>query len=288
MNHPLGKNSGNNGQNHTDILCPAEAVIQDIIVENSTIKTFIVEILDGATASSFTYLPGQFVMVSVPHQGEAPISISSHLTTPGLMHLSIRKAGRLTSAIHEMKKGDHIGIRGPYGRPFPMDELQGRNILLVAGGIGLAPLRSVIEHCLHNKEKYGTITLLYGSRAPSDIAFKADLEKWAKSGVDVRLTVDVAEPGWKGNVGLVTKLLDDVQLDKDSHSALLCGPPIMIDVVTGILQSKGLPPSQIITTLERNMKCGVGLCGHCHMNGILICRKGPVFSVEQLNLMRTF
>ncbi|NPA94882.1 MAG: oxidoreductase [Thermodesulfobacteria bacterium] len=288
MNHLFEKNNNSNGQNHVDILCPAEAVIKDIITENSTIKTFVVEILDEELAGTFTYLPGQFVMVSVPHKGEAPISISSHLTTPGLMHLSIRKAGRLTSALHQMKEGDHVGIRGPYGRPFPMQELQGRDILLVAGGIGLAPLRSVIEFCLHSPEQFGSITLLYGSRAPSDIAFRADLDRWAAEGVDVRLTVDVAEPGWKGHVGLVTKLLEDVQIGGNSHSALLCGPPIMIDVVTKMLQDKGLSPDQIITTLERNMKCGVGLCGHCYMNGVYICKHGPVFTVSQLNDMRIF
>ena len=269
--------------NNSDILLPVEAVIKDIIVENSTIKTFVVEITDKSIANTFKYLPGQFVMVSVAHQGEAPISISSHLVTPGVMHLSIRRAGRLTSSIHEMKAGEYIGIRGPYGRPFPMEALSGRNLLIVAGGIGLAPLRSVIGYCLESGlEKYPSITLLYGSRSPSDIAFKADLERWKKAGVDVRLTVDVSEPGWDGRVGLVTELLHEVSLDPGSSSGLLCGPPIMIDVVSSMLKEKGFSPEQIITTLERNMKCGVGLCGHCHMDGVLICRKGPVFSIAEL------
>ncbi len=273
-----------------EILCPAEAVIREIIEENSTIKTFVVEMSDPEYAKSFHYMPGQFVMVSVPHQGEAPISISSSPTSSSSsFHLSVRKAGKLTSRMHEMRVGDFLGIRGPYGRPFPMDELKGQHLLVIAGGIGLAPMRSVINYCVDNRSHYGSLTLFYGSRSPSDIAFKKDLAKWEKDPfVDVRLSVDVAEPGWNGHVGLVTSLLEDVEIDGKNHSALLCGPPVMIDAVAKLLQKKGLSPENIITTLERNMKCGVGLCGHCYMNGVYICKKGPVFTMEQLNQMRSF
>ncbi len=270
--------------NNSDMLCPSEAIIKDIIDENSTIKTFVVELTEPKQAKAFSYMPGQFVMVSVAHQGEAPISISSSPTQSGPFHLSIRKAGRLTSVMHNMAVGDFIGIRGPYGRSFPMKELENRDLLIVAGGIGLAPMRSVINYCVDNSSRYNSLTLLYGSRTPSDIAFKKDLAKWEKHPlVDVRLTVDMAEPGWNGNVGLVTSLLEDVEIDNKTHSALLCGPPIMIDAVSQILQNKGLEPKNIITTLERNMKCGIGLCGHCYMNGVYICKKGPVFTLEQLN-----
>ena len=270
--------------NNSDMLCPSEAIIKDIIDENSTIKTFVVELTEPEQAKAFSYMPGQFVMVSIAHQGEAPISISSSPTQSGPFHLSIRKAGRLTSVMHNMAVGDFIGIRGPYGRSFPMKELENRDLLIVAGGIGLAPMRSVINYCVDNSSRYNSLTLLYGSRTPSDIAFKKDLAKWEKHPlVDVRLTVDMAEPGWNGNVGLVTSLLEDVEIDNKTHSALLCGPPIMIDAVSQILQNKGLEPKNIITTLERNMKCGIGLCGHCYMNGVYICKKGPVFTLEQLN-----
>ena len=266
-----------------NVFLPHEAVIKDIIEENSTIKTYIVEFTDREFNSGFTYMPGQFVMLSVPDQGEAPISISSPPTRPGAIHLSVRKAGRLTSALHDMTAGQYIGIRGPYGRPFPMQELQGRDLLFVAGGIGLAPLRSVISFCLDSQGDYGAITLLYGSRTPLDIAFQADIDSWqASSSVDLRLSVDVAEPGWDGHVGLVTTLLDDIHINGENTSALLCGPPVMIDVVTEKLEVMGLSPENIITTMERNMKCGVGLCGHCHMEGVLVCKDGPVFSAAEL------
>ncbi len=266
-----------------NVFLPHEAVIKEIVEENSSIKTYVIEFTDSEVNSGFSYLPGQFVMLSVPGQGEAPISISSTPTRPGSIHLSVRKAGRLTSALHEMKTGQYLGIRGPYGRPFPMDDLKGRDLLFVAGGIGLAPLRSVISYCLDRAGQYGSITLLYGSRTPSDIAFRADLEEWGRSdSVDVHLTVDVAEAGWDGNVGLVTTLLDQVQLKGDGTSALLCGPPVMIDAVIERLLDAGLSSDAIITTMERNMKCGVGLCGHCHMGSVLVCKHGPVFSVAEL------
>ena len=284
MNQPQHIKNNHYTPNNGDMLLPSEATIKDIIIENSTIKTFVIGLTDPQHAQSFSYMPGHFVMVSVPHQGEAPISISSSPTQQGPFHLSIRRAGRLTSAIHNMTKGDFLGIRGPYGHPFPMKALENRDLLIVAGGIGLAPMRSVINYCVDNASQYNSLTLLYGSRSPSDIAFKADLEQWERHPlVDVRLTVDVAEPGWNGHVGLVTSLLEDIEINNQSHSALLCGPPIMIDAVSQMLQDKGLEPENIITTLERNMKCGIGLCGHCYMNGIYICKHGPVFTMSQLN-----
>ena len=266
-----------------NIFQPYEARIEDIVDENSNIKTYMLKFSDKKLLNDFSYVPGQFVMLSVPGCGEAPISISSSPTMSGVIHLSVRKAGRLTSALHDMKAGDCVGIRGPYGRPFPMDELKGKDLLFVAGGIGLAPLRSVISFCLDRKGEYGRITLLYGSRTPSDMAFGADIARWSESGdVDVRLTVDVAESGWSGKVGLVTNLIDDIEMDVAGCSALLCGPPLMIDAVTDRLLEAGLAPGSIITTMERNMKCGVGLCGHCHMGNVLVCREGPVFTVEEL------
>ncbi len=277
MTEPRLLNSGEN------VFLPHEAVIKEIIEENSSIKTYVLEFTDRELNSAFSYMPGQFVMLSVPGQGEAPISISSTPTRPGIIHLSVRKAGRLTAALHEMETGQYLGIRGPYGRPFPMDDLKGKDLLFVAGGIGLAPLRSVISFCLDKAGQYGSITLLYGSRTPSDIAFRSDLEEWcASDAVDVHLTVDVAEAGWGSNVGLVTTLLDQVPLKVDGTSALLCGPPVMIDAVIERLLDAGLSSDAIITTMERNMKCGVGLCGHCHMGSVLVCKHGPVFSVAEL------
>jgi NAD(P)H-flavin reductase len=164
-----------------------------------------------------------------------------------------------------------------------MEELCGKDLLFVAGGIGLAPLRSVINFCLDRKGEYGSITLLYGSRSPSDIAFRADLDAWSAAGsVNLRLTVDVPEPGWNNGVGLVTTLLDNLEVNIPETRALLCGPPVMIDAVTENLIGMGFMPEGIITTMERNMKCGIGLCGHCHMGGALVCKDGPVFTVAEL------
>jgi len=266
-----------------DIYLPRQAKIDRIVRENSQIKTFILSFSDAEYNAAFRYRPGQFMMVSLPHCGEAPISFASSPTRPGHIELSVRKAGKLTSALHGMQAGAHLGLRGPYGRPFPVNELAGRDLLFVAGGIGLAPLRSVINACLDERDNYGKITVLYGSRTPSDIAFSTDLAIWQKSrGFDCRLTVDAAEPGWNGAVGVVTTLLAETAISQEKTTALVCGPPMMIRAVLGLISEKGLPDAQILTTMERHMKCGVGICRHCHMDNKLVCIDGPVFSLAEL------
>ncbi|MBU3936917.1 MAG: FAD/NAD(P)-binding protein, partial [Proteobacteria bacterium] len=191
-------------------------------------------------------------------------------------------AGKLTNGMHKLQVGDTIGLRGPYGRPFPMRQLTDRDLLFVAGGIGLAPLRAVINNCLDQRDQFGAITVLYGSRTPSDIAFQDDLTLWKKQGVDCRLTVDVAEAGWDGAVGLVTSLMDDLTTEPSQSTSLICGPPLMFRAVLGRLTSIGFVDEHILTTMERHMKCGVGICRHCHMDGKLACVDGPVFSLAEL------
>jgi NAD(P)H-flavin reductase len=184
--------------------------------------------------------------------------------------------------MHALREGDQIGLRGPYGRPFVMEALQGHDLLFVAGGIGLAPLRSVINGCL-DTAGHGKITILYGSRVPSDIAFRADIDTWHNHpAVDCRLTVDVAEPGWDGPVGLVTGLLEQLTVNPATSTALVCGPPVMIGAVLNALGAMGFADEDILTTMERHMKCGIGVCRHCHMGSKLICVDGPVFSLAQL------
>lgn len=269
-----------------NVFQPLPAVVHEVIVENSQIRTFVLAFADEEVNRACTYRPGQFMMVSIPHHGEAPISVSSSPTRPGTIHLSVRRAGRLTAAMHELAEGSVIGLRGPYGRPFPLEQLQGRDLLFVAGGIGLAPLRSVITCCLDQPGKYGAITVLYGSRHPGDIAFRQDIAAWQQTpGVSCRLTVDQTAPGWEGHVGLVTTLLDGLSVDPARTSALLCGPPVMIRFVLAQLGRMGFADQDIITTMERYMKCGVGLCGHCHMDDKLVCVDGPVFSLAQLRTM---
>ncbi len=265
---------------------PARAIIREIIRENDQISTFRLELIDKT--KPFSFLPGQFLMVSVPHCGEAAISISSSPDTLPLIDLSIRRAGELTSVIHSMEKGARLGLRGPFGKAFPVETFSGRNLLFVAGGIGLAPLKSVIDHCLFQSglddDAVSGIRLLYGSRSPSDIAFARTIELWREQGIDVRLTVDEKDEHWTGHVGLVTELLEDITLDTNSIS-LVCGPPVMIRFVIAKLTESGCDDTNIFTTLERHMKCGMGLCGHCHLDGKLVCLDGPVFSVNELNTM---
>jgi NAD(P)H-flavin reductase len=268
-----------------NLYLPYTAEILSVIVENSQIKTFILAFVDQEFNRAFSYEPGQFLMLSVPHCGEAPISISSTPSQPGTIQLSIRAAGKLTRAMHQLEAGDTVGLRGPYGRPFPMSDLVGHDLLFVAGGIGLAPLRSVISTCLIDKRFVDNrLTILYGSRAPSDLAFKADLEAWQKMPmVACHLTVDLAEPGWSGELGLVTSLLDRVEQDPARSKALICGPPPMIKPIIAKLKGRGYHNKNILTTLERYMKCGVGLCRHCHMGETLVCKDGPVFTWEELH-----
>lgn len=265
------------------VYLPKSARIQAIIEENSQIKTFELAFTDAKHNESFTYQPGQFMMVSVPHCGEAPISFTSSPTRPGTIHLSVRRAGKLTGTMHGMPKGAIVGLRGPYGRPFPVDYLRGKDLLFVAGGIGLAPLRSVINGCMDKRSDFGKITILYGSRTPSDIAFQADIEEWRQQpNVACLLTVDEAEAGWDGSVGVVTTLLEQIDMDAKSGVALVCGPPMMIRFVLADLSKMGFADENIITTMERHMKCGVGVCRHCHMDSKLVCADGPVFTRAEL------
>ena len=267
---------------------PRRAIIKNIIEQNELVKTFAIVFDDAIYNSKFTYLPGQFMMLSMPHCGEAPFSFSSSPSLSSSFSLSIRKAGKLTSAVFELQSGDMIGVRGPYGRPFPMEELDGQNLLFVAGGIGMAPLRSVIEFCVDNRQDYGEITVLYGCKAPSEFCFQNDLEGWAEKGlIKMKYTVDKACEEWNGCVGLVTGLLDEVRISGTNTKALVCGPGVMIRFVVERLLQSGLQGSDIITTLERHMKCGIGICGHCHFESKMICTDGPVFKVSQLPGLET-
>ncbi|MDF1613942.1 FAD/NAD(P)-binding protein [Desulfurivibrio dismutans] len=274
-----------------DPYLPVRARISRIIEENPRIRTLVLEPLEELPAAngarstagrSSAYQPGQFVMVSVPHCGEAPISLASSPHEPEL-RLSVLKVGLLTEALHRLPVGAEVGLRGPYGRPFPLADLHGRRLLFIAGGIGLAPLRSVLESCLAEPEKFGPLTLLYGSRTPADLAFGEDLARWQQSGrVDCRLTVDQGAPGWTGAVGLVTELLAELEPAPEQTSVLICGPPPMIRAVCRQTAATGIAPEQIITTLERQMKCGLGLCRHCHLDHHLVCVDGPVYTLAQL------
>ncbi len=265
-----------------NLYLPRQARVEKIVQQNSLVRTFDLAFIDPILETDFSYQPGQFMMLSVPHCGEAPFSFSSAPTRGNGFSLSIRKVGRLTTALQEIRVGDTVAVRGPFGRPFPLEELAGRDLLFVAGGIGMAPLRSVIEFCIDRRGDFGDITVLYGCRTPEDICFQEDFRHWSGAGLlTALLTVDAPFPGWQGQVGLVTDLLVPAVVGRNT-TALVCGPGIMIRFVVEKLRSLGLADGDILTTLERHMKCGVGICGHCHCDDKMICTDGPVFHVSEL------
>lgn len=221
--------------------------------------------------------------ISVLGVGEAPISITSSPSQQGFLELSIKRVGKLTEVIHQLKPGDEVGIRGPYGNGFPADELKGFDLLFVAGGIGLAPLRSLINWVMDNRQDYGKVKILYGARTPGDIVFTRELTRWAgEPDTEVLYTVDRGDPQWQGNVGLVTQLLHRIELTPATYTAFICGPPVMIPFVIKDLLALGFKEENIISTLENYMKCGIGKCGHCLLGGKYICMEGPVFRYNEM------
>ncbi|MEJ2738230.1 MAG: 4Fe-4S dicluster domain-containing protein [Dehalococcoidia bacterium] len=231
--------------------------------------------------------PGQFVEVSIMGIGEAPISISSSPTRGKTFQLAVRNVGDVTSALHDLKEGATVGIRGPYGNGFPMDMLGGKDILFIAGGIGLFPLRSLIQYVIDRRDSYGKVTVLYGARSRENRLFTDELSEWDKNpDIEFYETVDVGDDKWKGHVGVITTLIPQVEIDADKTVAIIVGPPVFYRFVIGELKRKGLADEDIVLSLERRMKCGVGKCGHCQINGIYVCHDGPVFTLAQLRNLR--
>ncbi|MCG2758149.1 MAG: FAD/NAD(P)-binding protein [Desulfobacteraceae bacterium] len=266
-----------------NIYLPHTAFIKRIEEETGDIKTFTLCFKEEELRNKFTFRPGQFVLVSVFNCGEAPFSISSSPEVAGELQLSIKKAGLLTGEIHRCKEGDEICMRGPYGNGFPLDSLYGRNILFVGGGIGLAPLRSLIQYVFAKRSDFGRITVLYGARTPEDIVFKEDLKNWGKeNNADVLVTVDRGDTEWKGNTGPVTNLWEKIEISPLNTKTIICGPPVMIPYVVFDLLKMGFAEEDIISTLERNMKCGVGKCSHCTLGSKFTCIDGPVFTYNEM------
>jgi len=266
---------------------PRAAVIDEVKELTYDTKLYRVkfEPSDNNGSSETDYKPGQFVQLSILGAGEAPISICSSPTRKGSLELCVRKAGLVTGALSRLKKGGEIGIRGPYGNSFPIEELKGQDLLFVGGGIGLAPLRSVIKYVLDNRKSYGDIIILYGARTSEDIVFADELENWGRHpGVKLFTTIDKSQPGWTGHVGVVTTLLDNVR-HATGYKAFVCGPSIMIHFTIKGLLDLGWADVDIITTLERHMKCGVGKCGHCYIGTRYVCTDGPVFTYADINKM---
>lgn len=260
-----------------------QAKIEKITLETEDIKTFDISFLDDKLKENFSYIPGQFVMFSVFGVGEAPFCISSSPTVKGYFQCSIKKMGKVTQEIHKLEAGDIVGIRGPYGNGFPVAELKGKNLLFVAGGIGLAPLRSLINYTLSNRKDYQKISIFNGARTSKDLVYKNEYRNWEKSpDTKLYLTVDCQEENWACMVGVVPKIIEQINPSCENALAVVCGPPIMIRFTIPVLSKLGFCEEAIITTLERQMQCGIGKCGHCMIGGVYVCKDGPVFTYAQI------
>jgi len=262
---------------------PYSAVIESIQQESFDTKTYTVVFENGNHAGSFIYKPGQFVEMSLLGIGEAPISITSSPSHQGFLEFTIRAVGKLTKAIHNLKPGDRVYLRGPYGNSFPFEDVKGRDLAFIAGGIGLPPLRSLINLVFDNREDFGKVKILYGARTPDELCFKEELKTWQGiNGTEVLLTVDTPDETWAGNTGVVTELWEKACISPSNCVAFVCGPPVMIRFVIEKLIRTGFNNKNIYVTLERYMKCGIGKCGHCNIGRKFVCVDGPVFSYEQL------
>ncbi len=262
---------------------PELATVIKIIDETPNIKTYQVIFNDPEKMKSFSFEPGQVGQLYVFGVGEATFVINSPPTRMDYLQFSVMKAGEVTSAIHELREGDQVGIRAPLGNSFPYEGMKGKKILFIGGGIGLAPLRTLILFMLDNRSDYGDITIIYGARTPLDLCYKYELTEWeARSDVDLILTVDNEYPGWNKRIGFVPTVLNEVAPSPDNTVAITCGPPIMIKFVLQNLAKLNFRDDHVVTTLEARMKCGIGICGRCNIGSKYICKDGPVFSLDQL------
>jgi NAD(P)H-flavin reductase len=248
---------------------------------------FTLRFVAAERAEAFRHRPGQFLMLSVPGAGEAPISISSSPTRSGVVELCVRRVGRVTGALYRLRTNDVVGIRGPYGNGFPVEQIEGSDLLLAAGGLGMAPLRSLLWYALDHRDRFGRITLMYGSRAPRDMLFRDELVSLAdRADLDCLLTVDADPAGaWKHRIGLLPALFDHATLDPSRTFAAVCGPPVVFRLLLERLLRLGFSKDRILMSLERRMKCGVGKCGHCSVGYKYTCLNGPIFTYwDAINL----
>lgn len=244
--------------------------------------TITLELSPMTGSNPFPFSPGQFNMLYCFGVGEVPISISGDPAEPEILKHTIRMAGAVTKALFQLKSKSFLGVRGPFGNPWPLDQAKGNDVVIMAGGIGLAPLRPLIYSILAQRESFGRVYLLYGSKNHQEILYQKELKKWrARFDMDVEISVDTAKGMWKGNVGVVTTLLSGIKLDPKKTVSMLCGPEIMMRFATRELQQKGLERSSIFISMERNMKCGIGLCGHCQYGPFFVCQDGPVINLEK-------
>jgi len=259
---------------------PVRAVLEKVIDETSNIKTFCLR-----PEEPFPFATGQFIELAVPGLGEAPFTPSSSPAVADSMEVTVMKAGAVTSRLHELAPGADLGLRGPLGKGYPLDDFAGKPLLILGGGVGFAPLRSLIYALLHEKERFPRIVICYGARTPGDLVYRRMYDEWkGLDGVEFHVTVDREAAGWTGNVGVVTTLLDrpEVRLEVNKTPAIVCGPPIMMKFGTMKLLELGFKPEAIYLSMEKNMSCGVGKCGHCRLGPYFVCKDGPVLTYAQV------
>ena len=264
------------------LLEPYWTDVVDVQPEVQSLATVWLRFQDPAVQKAYSFAPGQFNMLYLPGYGEAAISISSDAVQKDRIGHTVRFVGNVTNAVSRLKAGDVVGLRGPFGTHWPIEQLEGKDILLAAGGIGLPPLRPVLHHILRNRAKYGKVILLHGARTPADLLYTSQFEEWRKADIDVQITVDRADDTWKGTVGVVPSLFYRFRLDGPKTAVMTCGPEIMIRFVVYEALARRIPMDRIYVSLERNMKCGQGSCGHCQLGPYFICKDGPVFPYSAL------
>jgi NAD(P)H-flavin reductase len=261
---------------------PRPVAINQIVPEAPNVATYHLRYADATRTGDYAFAPGQFNMLYVPGCGESAISMSGTAPGSGAFVHTVRRAGQVTSALARMSVGDQLAVRGPYGRPWPLARCQGQDVILLAGGIGLPPLRPAIYEILARRGNFGRVVVLYGARTAADLLFQKEFDAWRAGGIEVQTTVDRATAGWNGNVGVVPLLFQRWQLARPQQTVVLaCGPDVMMRYAALEALQRRIPAPQIHVSLERHMQCAVGLCGHCQLGPALVCRDGPVFSWDQ-------
>ena len=267
-------------------LLPHLATLQDVIDLTPDVRLFKIELNDPAVRESFDYQPGQFIFVSAFGTGESPFGLASVAYRKDSLEVAVRKVGTVTGSLHELEAGATVGVRGPFGNHFPMDEFKGKNIFIIGGGIGFAPLRPVVNTIIDHKAEYGDLFILNGARTPQDLCFSGEFDTWSASpGTRLELTVDAGNDDWTGRVDLIPTVVRELALSPANAVAIICGPPIMIHFTLIDLKKLGFEDRQIVTTLEGKMKCGLGKCARCNVGDKYICQDGPVFTMEQISSM---
>ena len=262
---------------------PDSVVVRETIVEAPGVTTYRLAFRDVQRAASFTFRPGQFGMLYAPGVGEVPIGISGSCSKEQTYWFTVRQAGNTTRAMAQFKAGDTLGLRAPFGSAWPLDECRGGDLVIVAGGLGLPPLRPAIYEVLKNRGDFGRVTLIYGSRTPDTLIYAREYSDWTSRGIDVQTTVDQADLDWKGNVGVVPLLLDRLQpLAADRTVVLTCGPEVMMRYTVRSAAKRGIQIEHVWASTERNMQCAIGLCGHCQFGPEFICKNGPVFRYDRI------